>query len=170
MFYVSCYQFGCIRYFRFQEVVPLNAGNIVLGLENSKICSRWNSLIREALNNSISKHVQEDKVGEFYKVHPLKNHSIASLDKSSNNFPHCFDCITSKQMVGIFITVWVRNDLLPYIQHPSVSCVGCGIMGCLGNKVRTYIHTYIHIYIHTYIYIHTHTHTHSRNEKKNQCK
>eukprot|EP00258_Populus_trichocarpa_P026146 XP_024442165.1 type IV inositol polyphosphate 5-phosphatase 9 isoform X3 [Populus trichocarpa] len=123
-----------LGYFRFQEVVPLNAGNIVLGLENSKICSRWNSLIREALNNSISKHVQEDKVGEFYKVHPLKNHSIASLDKSSNNFPHCFDCITSKQMVGIFITVWVRNDLLPYIQHPSVSCVGCGIMGCLGNK------------------------------------
>jgi hypothetical protein len=42
-------------------------------------------------------------------------------------------------MVGIFITVWVRNDLLPYIQHPSVSCVGCGIMGCLGNKVRIYI-------------------------------
>ncbi|KAF9667480.1 hypothetical protein SADUNF_Sadunf15G0027400 [Salix dunnii] len=45
----------------FQEVVPLNAGNIVLGFENSKICSRWNSLIREALKNSISKHVHEDK-------------------------------------------------------------------------------------------------------------
>jgi phosphatidylinositol-bisphosphatase len=64
-------------------------------------------------------------------------------------------------MVGIFITVWVRNDLLPYIQHPSVSCVGCGIMGCLGNKVRTYIHTYIHTYIYTYIYIHTYIHTHT---------
>ncbi|KAJ6373743.1 hypothetical protein OIU78_029432 [Salix suchowensis] len=52
----------------FQEVVPLNAGNIVLGLENRKICCRWNSLIREALNNSISKHVhEEDKVGESYK-------------------------------------------------------------------------------------------------------
>ncbi|KAJ6295033.1 hypothetical protein OIU76_023014 [Salix suchowensis] len=52
----------------FQEVVPLNAGNIVLGFENRKICCRWNSLIREALNNSISKHVhEEDKVGESYK-------------------------------------------------------------------------------------------------------
>ncbi|KAB5511116.1 hypothetical protein DKX38_030202 [Salix brachista] len=119
----------------FQEVVPLNAGNIVIGFENRKICCRWNSLIREALNNSISKHVhEEDKVGESYKVHPFKNHSIPSLDKISNNFPHHFDCITSKQMVGIFITVWVRNDLLPHIQHPSVSCLGCGIMGFLGNK------------------------------------
>jgi phosphatidylinositol-bisphosphatase len=44
-------------------------------------------------------------------------------------------------MVGIFITIWVRGDLLPYIQQASVSCVGCGIMGCLGNKV------YIHIFL-----------------------
>ncbi|KAG5233836.1 type inositol 1,4,5-trisphosphate phosphatase CVP [Salix suchowensis] len=100
----------------FQEVVPLNAGNIVLGFENSKICTKWNSLIREALNSSASKPVHEDKVGD------------------SNIFPRCFDCIISKQMVGIFITIWVRCDLLPYIQHPSVSCVGCGILGCLGNK------------------------------------
>ncbi|CAK7324862.1 unnamed protein product [Dovyalis caffra] len=120
----------------FQEVVPLNAGNIVLGSENSKICTKWNSLIREALNNSISKHVPEDdKVGEFQKVHPLKNNrSINSLDKSSNIFPQYFDYVISKQMVGIFVTVWIRNDLLPYIQHPSVSCVGCGVMGYLGNK------------------------------------
>ncbi|XP_061957325.1 type IV inositol polyphosphate 5-phosphatase 9-like [Populus nigra] len=106
----------------FQEVVPLSAGNVVPGFENSKICTKWNSLIREALNNSTSKPVHEDKVGDN------------SLGKSSNIFPHCFDCIISKQMVGIFITIWVRGDLLPYIQHPSVSCVGCGIMGCLGNK------------------------------------
>ncbi|XP_011000718.1 PREDICTED: type I inositol 1,4,5-trisphosphate 5-phosphatase CVP2-like isoform X2 [Populus euphratica] len=119
----------------FQEVVPLNAGNVVPGFENSKICTKWNSLIREALNNSTSKPVHEDKVGEFQKVLPVKkNRSSNSLGKSSNTFPHCFDCIISKQMVGIFITIWVRGDLLPYIQHPSVSCVGCGIMGCLGNK------------------------------------
>jgi len=128
--------------FRFQEVVPLRAGNVVPGFENSKICTKWNSLIREALNNSTSKPVHEDKVGEFQKVLPVKkNRSSNSLGKSSHIFPHCFDCIISKQMVGIFITIWVRGDLLPYIQHPSVSCVGCGIMGCLGNKV------YIHIFL-----------------------
>ncbi|XP_057774034.1 type IV inositol polyphosphate 5-phosphatase 9 [Salvia miltiorrhiza] len=46
----------------------------------------------------------------------------------------CFRCIISKQMVGILISVWVRAELRPYVRNPSVSCVGCGIMGCLGNK------------------------------------
>jgi len=45
-----------------------------------------------------------------------------------------FRCIISKQMVGILISVWVRNDLRTYIRSPNVSCVGCGIIGCLGNK------------------------------------
>ncbi|KAJ6976954.1 type IV inositol polyphosphate 5-phosphatase 9-like isoform X1 [Populus alba x Populus x berolinensis] len=129
----------------FQEVVPLNAGNVVPGFENSKMCTKWNSLIREALNNSTSKPVHEDKVGEFQKVLPVKkNRSSNSLGKSSNMFPRCFDGIISKQMVGIFITIWVRGDLLPYIQHPSVSCVGCGIMGCLGNKGSVSVRFFLH--------------------------
>lgn len=52
-----------------------------------------------------------------------------------------FRCIISKQMVGILISVWVRNDLRTYIRSPNVSCVGCGIIGCLGNKVRNSGHT-----------------------------
>ncbi|KAF8377282.1 hypothetical protein HHK36_030657 [Tetracentron sinense] len=42
--------------------------------------------------------------------------------------------VTSKQMVGIFLSVWVRNDLVQHIGHLRVSCIGRGIMGCLGNK------------------------------------
>ncbi|TQD90470.1 hypothetical protein C1H46_024019 [Malus baccata] len=90
----------------FQEIVPLKASN-VLGSENSKICMKWNSLIREALNK--------------------KRHN-------NINKPPDFHCIVSKQMVGILISVWIRSDLRPFIRNPSVSCVGCGIMGCLGNK------------------------------------
>lgn len=45
-----------------------------------------------------------------------------------------FLCMASKQMVGILVTVWVRSELLPHVSHPSAACVGCGIMGCLGNK------------------------------------
>lgn len=45
-----------------------------------------------------------------------------------------FRCIVSKQMVGIMVSVWVKDDILPFIHHPSVSCVGCGVLGCLGNK------------------------------------
>ncbi|GAB4828687.1 Type IV inositol polyphosphate 5-phosphatase 9 [Ancistrocladus abbreviatus] len=90
----------------FQEIVPLRASN-VLGSENSKICIEWNSLIREALNKKVE---EEDEV------------------------PLGYECIISKQMVGVFITVWVRTQIRPYVRHPSVSCVGCGVMGCLGNK------------------------------------
>ncbi|OIV98816.1 hypothetical protein TanjilG_25062 [Lupinus angustifolius] len=43
--------------------------------------------------------------------------------------------IVSKQMVGIFITVWVRRSLRKHIQNLKVSTVGIGIMGYIGNKV-----------------------------------
>ncbi|KAJ1399924.1 Inositol polyphosphate-related phosphatase [Sesbania bispinosa] len=37
-----------------------------------------------------------------------------------------------------------RSDLRPFIQHPSVSCVGCGIMGCLGNKGSVSVRFQLH--------------------------
>ncbi|KAL6911504.1 hypothetical protein ACP4OV_000309 [Aristida adscensionis] len=43
--------------------------------------------------------------------------------------------IASKQMVGIFLSVWVRRELVQYVGHLRVDCVGRGIMGRLGNKV-----------------------------------
>ncbi|KAJ7970226.1 putative Type I inositol polyphosphate 5-phosphatase [Quillaja saponaria] len=113
----------------FQEIVPLNAGNI-LGFKNSKISKKWNSLIEAALNNRIPvRPVEEDKIAEPQKVYPLKEHTSVENDNSQD-----YECIISKQMVGVYVTVWVHSDLRQYIQHPSVSCVGCGIMGCLGNK------------------------------------
>ncbi|KAK6921567.1 Endonuclease/exonuclease/phosphatase [Dillenia turbinata] len=114
----------------FQEVVPLRAAN-VLGFENSKITMRWNSVIREALN----KKNQEDM-----KAKTIKN--CKWIFGSSNS--RDFKCIISKQMVGIFISVWIRNELCPYIRHRSVSCVGCGIMACLGNKGSVSVRFQLH--------------------------
>ncbi|XP_071724182.1 type IV inositol polyphosphate 5-phosphatase 9 [Rutidosis leptorrhynchoides] len=94
----------------FQEIVPLRASN-VLGSENNKTLSKWNSLIREVLN----KKLHQD-----------------------------FKYIISKQMVGIMISVWVRSHLRPFIRDPSVSCVGCGIMGCLGNKGSVSVRFQLH--------------------------
>ncbi|KAK9106592.1 hypothetical protein Syun_022603 [Stephania yunnanensis] len=99
----------------FQEIVPLSAGN-VLGVEKSRISMKWNSLIRTALNSP-----------KTYSAHDQKK-------TERKTFPQTFQCIVSKNMVGILISIWVRIDLRQYIEHPSVSCVGCGIMGCLGNK------------------------------------
>lgn len=43
--------------------------------------------------------------------------------------------VASKQMVGIFLTVWVRSELRDHVRNMKVSCVGRGLMGYLGNKV-----------------------------------
>lgn len=49
--------------------------------------------------------------------------------------PRGYSLAASKQMVGIFLCVWVRDDLRKRITNLKVSCVGRGIMGYLGNKV-----------------------------------
>ncbi|KAK9165721.1 hypothetical protein Scep_000912 [Stephania cephalantha] len=42
--------------------------------------------------------------------------------------------IVSKQMVGIFLSVWVRRSLRKHIQNLKVSTVGVGAMGYIGEK------------------------------------
>nr|XP_043627144.1 type IV inositol polyphosphate 5-phosphatase 9 [Erigeron canadensis] len=120
--------------FGFQEVVPLRASN-VLGSEKKKISMKWNSLIRKTLNkNSNNRSYKndnlDDKKQSFFRAAAKSNKSKI---ESSMIQPE-FRCLISKQMVGIMISVWVRSDLHPFFRNPSVSCVGCGVMGCLGNK------------------------------------
>uniref|UniRef100_A0A0D9VL46 Inositol polyphosphate-related phosphatase domain-containing protein n=1 Tax=Leersia perrieri TaxID=77586 RepID=A0A0D9VL46_9ORYZ len=50
----------------------------------------------------------------------------------SSGLNYCL--IASKQMVGIFLSVWVRREIVQYIGHLRVDSVGRGIMGRLGNK------------------------------------
>jgi hypothetical protein len=114
-----------------QEVVPLRARN-VLGADKKRVGLRWIELIRAALNrrsHSQRQRQQGDGSGK-QKVHPVRDGGRGELA--------CRDyrCVVSKQMVGILLTVWVRSDLRRFVRRPSVSCVGCGVMGCLGNKVR----------------------------------
>ncbi|XP_020240427.1 type IV inositol polyphosphate 5-phosphatase 9-like isoform X2 [Cajanus cajan] len=124
----------------FQEIVPLNATN-VLGPPNRKVPSKWNSLIGAALNNRTpTKVVQEDKIVEPQKIYPLREH-ICTEGEHGREY---FQCIISRQMVGMFITIWVRCDLYQAIRHLSVSSVGCGILGCLGNKGSISIRFYLH--------------------------
>ncbi|KAK8598954.1 hypothetical protein V6N13_076897 [Hibiscus sabdariffa] len=42
--------------------------------------------------------------------------------------------IVSKQMVGIYISIWVRKRLRRHINNLKVSLVGIGLMGYMGNK------------------------------------
>lgn len=43
--------------------------------------------------------------------------------------------IVSKQMVGIYVSIWVRRRLRRHINNLKVSPVGVGLMGYMGNKV-----------------------------------
>ncbi|CAI8614494.1 unnamed protein product [Vicia faba] len=90
----------------FQEIVPLNTGN-VLGSEDSGPAIKWLGLIHEALNTT--------------------NHE-------SPNEKQCFSLVASKQMVGIFLCLWVRTDFRNHVSNLKVSRVGTGIMGYFGNK------------------------------------
>ncbi|PKA61153.1 Type I inositol 1,4,5-trisphosphate 5-phosphatase 1 [Apostasia shenzhenica] len=47
---------------------------------------------------------------------------------------HGFVRIISKQMVGIYLSIWVRRSLRRHIQNLKVCSVGVGVMGYIGNK------------------------------------
>ncbi|CAA7018662.1 unnamed protein product [Microthlaspi erraticum] len=64
------------------------------------------------------------KRGSFKSV----NLTIKNLRKPS------YVRIVSKQMVGVFLTIWVRRSLRKHISNLCVSTVGVGIMGYIGNK------------------------------------
>lgn len=70
---------------------------------------------------------------------PMSYSIAASMEERerslSGSSRYCL--LASKQMVGIFLTVWVRSDLRGCCKNLKVSCVGRGLMGYLGNKVSS---------------------------------
>ena len=37
-------------------------------------------------------------------------------------------------MVGVYLSIWVRQALLPHVHGTQVTSVGTGVLGYLGNK------------------------------------
>nr|XP_017217957.1 PREDICTED: type I inositol polyphosphate 5-phosphatase 5 isoform X1 [Daucus carota subsp. sativus] len=58
--------------------------------------------------------------------------SVVGLTASFSQLNYCL--VASKKMVGLFLSVWVRRDLVKHIGHLRVDSVSRGIMGYLGNK------------------------------------
>ncbi|PKA50748.1 Type I inositol 1,4,5-trisphosphate 5-phosphatase CVP2 [Apostasia shenzhenica] len=180
----------------FQEIVPLNAGNVLV-IEDSEPAAKWLCLISQALNEPCEEASTDNFESSSYKhsshtkekitsggeqsqrtsikvlrksyransalvkacncsLEPSGMHRRArelrefirrvessTVDEDSpsvsegkenkdNSNGYCL--IASKQMVGIFLSVWVKNDLVQHIGHLRVSSLGRGIMGYLGNK------------------------------------
>ena len=152
----------------FQEIVPLNAGN-VLGAEDKGPACQWLDLIRRALNpesrgshgllplDSLQKGrvsfsdllaAEDSRLSTASELdddasEPSTSNPESSSEEEAGDFGvaarrlrgHGYRLAASKQMVGIFLCVWVRADLLPCVTSLRVSCVGRGIMGYMGNKV-----------------------------------
>ncbi|KAL1165475.1 hypothetical protein V6Z11_A06G131200 [Gossypium hirsutum] len=172
-----------IYVFGFQEIVPLNAGNI-FGAEDNRPVPKWENIIRETLDriqpaNTKMEDFYEDagdsirlqnrkftrtlsgiaenrkltrmlsgteRIGLSWPEPPLnflpqnvleRPALLAELDLESlmkRKRRSSYVRIVSKQMVGIFLTIWVRRSLRRHIQNLKVSTVGVGVMGYIGNK------------------------------------
>lgn len=72
--------------------------------------------------------------GEFEQFSQSKAEDESGYGESKSRRRRRYKCVASKRMVGIFISIWVRAELRIHIRDVKVCCVGCGIMGCLGNK------------------------------------
>ncbi|KAI4323658.1 hypothetical protein L6164_023246 [Bauhinia variegata] len=171
-----------------QEIVPLNAGNVLV-LEDNEPATKWLALINHSLNGPEdlaskglkatasfggSRYFQKPCFKKIKKTFKringkrLKNcncvlemekkaakdfcfrcqDSNVNLDESSseedNDIPQFsvalaanwmrYRLVVAKQMVGIFVSVWMKKELVQHVGHLRVCCTSRGIMGCLGDK------------------------------------
>ncbi|KAH7366004.1 hypothetical protein KP509_18G058600 [Ceratopteris richardii] len=127
----------------FQEVVPLNVWNVCF-LEDSEPANQWQILIEDAMNRlgcgSDGSMMESNNL-----ILPSDEESLTvPLISLDGNVPYklsghsrkqaSYVRVASKQMVGIHISIWVRRTICKFVHSLSVSCVGVGLMGCLGNK------------------------------------
>ena len=90
----------------FQEMVDLNAANVVLNLESSSRAKEWNPLLLSVLNN----RAQQRNAGCQY-----------------------FE-IASQTLVGVHIVVYAKLQHRQYISSVHTQNAAVGIAGVLGNK------------------------------------
>ncbi|KAM3310294.1 hypothetical protein ACQJBY_031155 [Aegilops geniculata] len=78
---------------------------------------------------------EESPGGTFFSPMPCGYGAPLSTDDNNRRLVNSKYClVASKQMVGVFLMVWVRSDIREHVKNLKVSCVGRGLMGYLGNK------------------------------------
>ncbi|XP_044467501.1 type I inositol polyphosphate 5-phosphatase 4-like isoform X2 [Mangifera indica] len=138
----------------FQEIVPLKT-RTVIGAEDPTEATNWNLLIGKTLNskygcpwltpmlNPISSdnyhyngNQEPEKRVNFSGLRGIlmRNWSRSQHEKLYGGSK--YKLMASKKMVGVFISVWMKTELLSKycISNVKVCSVACGIMGYLGNK------------------------------------
>ncbi|GAB4827787.1 hypothetical protein Ancab_034673 [Ancistrocladus abbreviatus] len=137
----------------FQEIVPLNT-RTVIGVEDQTEATKWNLLIGKTLNRKedgvwLTTTMNPITIDDYEYVKAPNSGRKAGISRSTTpmrerskprhgemNGNSTYKLMASKKMVGVFISIWMRRELLRKynISNVKVSSVACGIMGCLGNK------------------------------------
>ncbi|KAL9247738.1 hypothetical protein vseg_021139 [Gypsophila vaccaria] len=138
----------------FQEIVPLNTISVI-GKEDYTDARKWNLLIGKTLNNKegcvwLTPTLSPLDADEYEYAEPVNCGRHSGLRRSTTPMRERsktqhgkqggsdseYKLMASKKMVGIFITVWMKRDLLRKYRISNVKAnpVACGLMRCLGNK------------------------------------
>ncbi|KAK9682474.1 hypothetical protein RND81_10G076300 [Saponaria officinalis] len=138
----------------FQEIVPLNTKSVI-GMEDYTDARKWNLLVGKTLNNKegcvwLTPTLTPLTNDEYQYAKPEKRGGQAGLRRSitplrersktqhveQEGSASAYKLMASKKMVGVFLTVWIKRDLLKKYRFSNVKAtpVACGLMGYLGNK------------------------------------
>ncbi|GKE58832.1 type I inositol polyphosphate 5-phosphatase 4 [Tanacetum coccineum] len=133
----------------FQEIVPLNAGN-VLGTEDNGPAKKWLALIRRTLDNLLGTSDDSNlELDSDFEESTEKNPSfsnrpsIQSLSHNmrinNNNMGTRQPRLERRYSVSDRMVSELRDDVRSEqseddVRNMKVSCVGRGLMGYLGNK------------------------------------
>ncbi|XP_022884052.1 type I inositol polyphosphate 5-phosphatase 4-like [Olea europaea var. sylvestris] len=128
----------------FQEIVPLKA-KTVIGAEDPREATNWNLLIGKTLNNKYgcpwltplmnpitAENNRNDGIPNSERQPSISGRTTTPMRGQQSKYK----LMASKKMVGVFISVWMRGELIEKynIAGVKVCSVACGIMGYLGNK------------------------------------
>jgi len=107
------------------------------------------------MDNELHNESNNNSNGELHLSHNAKSSNSArhlqplDLACGVNNYSgvkrkrHQYIRVISKQMVGVFLSVWVRRSLQKHIQNLRVSIVGVGTRGFIGNKASAKFMSFI---------------------------
>ncbi|XP_057478729.1 type I inositol polyphosphate 5-phosphatase 2-like [Actinidia eriantha] len=120
---------------------PLNTKWNVVGLNrlhhsSGDLRSFWMDQDQRPENLDLLSHVSDEfseEEGNFFLETSDVQHENG-ISKDGEKSRHNYVRIVSKQMVGIYVSVWVRRRLRRHINNLKVSPVGVGLMGYMGNK------------------------------------
>ncbi|KAJ2788210.1 hypothetical protein GGI15_000015 [Coemansia interrupta] len=57
-----------------------------------------------------------------------------AIEQGMGNARYSYSKLASKQLIGMFVMVYCRIDVLGHVSGVQATSVGCGIMGMVGNK------------------------------------